>query len=129
MHKGRLHCYLKLMGPDDAGSVAMLGFGKTYLRRWRVLPMKKKRFSLEQIAGVLKQAEVGMPVVEVIREAWISEQTLHRWMLKYVGLEVGQVRQMKLLRKENLRLQQLMAELTLGKVSRRGSIVGHLARR
>ena len=62
--------------------------------------MKRKRFSLEQIAGVLKQAEVGMPVVEVIRKAGISEQTLYRWMLKYVGLEVRQVRQMKLLRKE-----------------------------
>ena len=115
MHKGRLHCYLKLMDPDDAGPVAMLGFGKTYLGRWRVLPMKKKRFSLEQIAGVLKQAEAGMPVVEVIRKAGISEQTLYRWMLKYVGLEVRQVRQMKLLQKENVRLQQLMAELTLAR--------------
>ncbi len=78
--------------------------------------MKKKRFSLEQIAGVLKQAEAGMPVVEVIRKkAGISEQTLYRWMLKYVGLEVRQVRQMKLLQKENVRLQQLMAELTLAR--------------
>lgn len=92
--------------------------------------MKKKRFSLEQIAGVLKQAEAGMPVVEVIRKkAGISEQTLYRWMLKYVGLEVRQVRQMKLLRKGNVRLQQLMAELTLGKGSWRKPIVDHLARR
>ena len=37
--------------------------------------MKKKRFSVEQIVGVLKQAEVGVPVVEVIRNAGISEQT------------------------------------------------------
>ena len=36
MHESRLYCYLKLMGPDDAGPVAMLVFGKTYLRRWRV---------------------------------------------------------------------------------------------
>ncbi len=48
-------------------------------------------------------------------EGGISEQTLYRWMLKYVGLEVRQVRQMKLLQKENVRLQQLMAELTLAR--------------
>jgi putative transposase len=33
--------------------------------------MKKKRFSVEQIVGVLKQAEVGVPVVELIRKAGI----------------------------------------------------------
>jgi len=41
--------------------------------------MKKKRFSVEQIVGVLKQAEVGVPVAEVIRKAGISEQTFYRW--------------------------------------------------
>jgi putative transposase len=77
--------------------------------------MKKKRFSVEQIVGVLKQAEVGVPVVEVIRKAGISEQTFYHWKAKYVGLEVDQVRQMKQLQEENLRLKQLVAELTLDK--------------
>lgn len=77
--------------------------------------MKKKRFSVEQIVGVLKQAEVGVPVVEVIRKAGISEQTFYRWKAKYAGLEVDQVRQMAQLREENLRLKQLVAELTLDK--------------
>ncbi len=49
--------------------------------------MKKKRFSVEQIVGVLKQAEVGVPVAEVIRKAGISEQTFYRWKKHYVGLE------------------------------------------
>ena len=40
--------------------------------------MKKKRFSVEQIVGVLKQAQVGVPVAEVIRKAGISEQTFYR---------------------------------------------------
>jgi len=79
------------------------------------LLMKKKRFSVEHIVGVLKQAEVGVPVVEVIRKAGISEQTFYRWKAKYVGLEVDQVRQMKQLQEENLRLKQLVAELTLDK--------------
>jgi putative transposase len=64
---------------------------------------------------VLKQAEVGVPVVEVIRKAGISEQTFYRWKAKYIGLEVDQVRQMKMLAKKNTRLKQLVAELTLDK--------------
>jgi putative transposase len=77
--------------------------------------MKKKRFSVEQIVGVLKQAEIGVPVVELIRKVGISEQTFYRWETKYVGLGVDQVRQMKQLQEENLRLKQLVAELTLDK--------------
>lgn len=47
--------------------------------------MRKKRFSVEQMIGVLKQADVGVPVVEVIRKAGISEQTFYRWKAKYAG--------------------------------------------
>jgi predicted DNA-binding transcriptional regulator YafY len=50
--------------------------------------MRKKRFSLERMVGVLKQAEVGVPVAEVIRKAGISEQTFYRWKAKYAGLEI-----------------------------------------
>ena len=77
--------------------------------------MKKKRFGVEQIVGVLKQAEVGVPVVELIRKVGISEQTFYRWKAKYVGLGVDQVRLMKQLQEENLRLKQLVAELMLDK--------------
>ena len=77
--------------------------------------MKKKRFSIEQMVGVLKQAEVGVPVVEVIRKAGISEQTFYRWKAKYAGLEVDQVRQMAQRQEENLRLKKLVAELVLDK--------------
>ena len=62
--------------------------------------MKRKRFSVEQIVGVLKQAEVGVPVAELIRKVGISEQTFYRWKKQYVGLEVDQVRQMKQLQEE-----------------------------
>ena len=75
----------------------------------------KKKFSVEQIVSVLKQAEVGVPIVELIRKVGISEQTFYRWKSKYVGLEVDQVRQLKQLRDENTRLKQLVAELTLDK--------------
>lgn len=77
--------------------------------------MKRKRFSVEQMVGVLKQAEVGVPVAELIRKVGISEQTFYRWKRQYVGLDVDQVRQMKQLQEENARLKQLVAELSLDK--------------
>ena len=67
---------------------------------------------MEQIVGILKQAEVGVPVAEVIRKAGIAEQTFYRWKKQYVGLEVDQVRQLKQLQEENVRLKQLVAELS-----------------
>jgi putative transposase len=75
----------------------------------------KKKFSVEQIVSVLKQAEVGVPIAELIRKAGITEQTYCRWKAKYAGLEVDQVRQIKQLRDENTRLKQLVAELALDK--------------
>ena len=73
--------------------------------------MKRKRFSVEQIVAVLRQAEVGVPVAE----PGISEQTLYRWKKQYKGLETDQVRQFKQLQDENARLKRLVAELTLDK--------------
>ena len=58
--------------------------------------------------SVLKQAEVGVPIAELIRKVG-SEQTFYRWKAKHVGLEVDQVRQLKQLRDENTRLKQLVA--------------------
>jgi len=78
-----------------------------------ILP--KKKFSVEQIVGVLKQAEVGVPVAQLIRKVGISEQTFYRWKKQYVGLEVDQVRLLKQLQEENARLKQLVAELSLDK--------------
>ena len=77
--------------------------------------MRRKRFSVEQIVAVLKQAEVGIPVVEVCREAGITEQTFYRWKKQYVGLQTDQVRQLKQLQEENGRLKKLVAELSLDK--------------
>ena len=77
--------------------------------------MKKKRFSVEQIVSVLKQAEVGVPIGELVRQVGISEQTFYRWKKRYAELEVDQVRQLKQLQEENQRLKRLVADLTLDK--------------
>ena len=62
---------------------------------------------------IVKQAEMGMPVAELIRRVGISEQTFYRWKKQYTGLEIDQVRQLKQLQDENGRLKKLVAELTL----------------
>ena len=56
-----------------------------------------------------------MPVVELCRQAGITEQTFYRWKKQYVGLEIDQVRQLKQLQEENVRLKKLVAELSLDK--------------
>ena len=78
--------------------------------------MKRKRFSVEQIVAVLKQAELGMPVADVVRQMGISEQTFYRWKKQYAGLQSDQVREFKQLQDENARLKKVVAELTLDKV-------------
>jgi len=75
--------------------------------------MKRKRFSVEQIVAIVKQAEMGLPVAELIRRVGISEQTFYRWKKQYTGLEVDQVRQLKQRQEENGRLKKLVGELTL----------------
>ena len=77
--------------------------------------MKRKRFSAEQIVAVLKQAELGMPVADVIRQTGISEQAFYRWKKQYAGMQSDQVRELKQLQDENARLKKLDAELSLDK--------------
>ena len=77
--------------------------------------MKKKRFAVEQIVAILKQAELGIPIAELIRQVGVSEQTFYRWKKKYRGLEIDQVRQLKQMQEENVRLKRIVADLTLDK--------------
>ena len=74
--------------------------------------MKRQRFSIEQIVSVLKQAEMGMPVADLIRRIGITEQTYHRWKRQYAGLESDQVGELKQILEENNRLKKLVAELS-----------------
>ncbi len=77
--------------------------------------MKKSRYTDEQIAFALKQAEAETPVAEVIRRMGISEQTFYRWKKVYGGFGVGELRRPRQLEDENHRLKQLVADLCLDK--------------
>jgi len=75
--------------------------------------MKKSRFTEQQIAFALRQAEGGASVREVCRKMGISEQTFYRWKKKFAGMSVAEVRRLKQLEDENRRLKQLVADLSL----------------
>jgi putative transposase len=77
--------------------------------------MKRQRFTVEQIVSVLKQAELGFPVAELVRRVGITEQTFYRWKKQYAGLESDQVRELKQVIEENARLKRLVADLSLDK--------------
>ena len=77
--------------------------------------VKKSRYTEDQIAYALKQAETGTPVAEVLRRMGISEQTFYRWKKLYGGLGVGELRRLKQLEDENRKLKQLVADLSLDK--------------
>ena len=77
--------------------------------------MKRKRFTEEQIAYALRQAEGGTPVAEVCRKLGVSEQTFYRWKKKYGGMGVAELRRLKQLEQENQKLKQIIADLTLDK--------------
>jgi len=74
--------------------------------------MKRIPFSSDQIAAALKQEELGMPLVDVIRQAGITERTFLNWKKQYSGLQACP-HDLKCLQAENARLKQIVAELTL----------------
>ena len=77
--------------------------------------MKKSKFSEEQIAYALRQAESGTAVADVCRQLGVSEATFYVWKKKFAHLGVSEFRRMRSLEEENTRLKQVVADLTLDK--------------
>ena len=75
--------------------------------------MKKSRFTETQIVSILKQADAGVPVKDLCRQAGISVATYYQWKSKYGGLDASELRRVKDLEAENARLKRMYAELAL----------------
>jgi len=75
--------------------------------------MKKSRFTEQQIAFALQQAETGTSVEDVCRKLGVSQATFFRWEKVYGGLMPSEVRKLTHLEEENTRLRKLVADLTL----------------
>ena len=77
--------------------------------------MKRKRFTEEQIAYALREADSGKTVGEVCREVGVSQNTFYTWRRKYAGMGIAELRRLKQLEKENAQLKRLVADLSLDK--------------
>jgi putative transposase len=77
--------------------------------------MRKSKFTEQQIAFALRQAETGTKVKEIIRKLGITEHTLYRWKRQYGGLGPSELRRLRLLETENKKLKQMVADLSLDK--------------
>jgi len=76
--------------------------------------MKKRRFSEEQIIGILREAECSDETVgELCRRHGVSEQSFYRWRQKFGGMDVSEARRLRALERENARLKKLVAERDL----------------
>ena len=75
---------------------------------------EEAKFTEEQIAFALKQAELGTSVEEVCRKMGIAEATFYNWK-RYSGLGPSELRRLRQLEEENAKLKRLVADLSLDK--------------
>ncbi len=77
--------------------------------------MKKTRFTEQQIAYALRQAESGVHIEEITRKMGVTQATFYRWKKKFAGMGIAELRRLKQLEDENKKLKRLVADLSLDK--------------
>jgi putative transposase len=75
--------------------------------------MKRSRYTEEQIIGILKEQEAGVPVAELCRKHGMSDATFYNWKSRYGGLEVSEAKRLRSLEAENAKLKRLLADAML----------------
>ena len=88
--------------------------------------MKRKRFTTEQIIGVLKEAEAGAKTADLARRLGVSEATLYNWKARYGGLEVSEAKWLRVLEADNTRLKRLLADAMLDNAGLKGLLANNV---
>lgn len=79
--------------------------------------MKRSRFTEEQIIGILREQEAGVPVADLCRTHGLSSPTFYKWKAKYGGMDVSEARRLKALEDENAKLKRMLADAMLDNVA------------
>ena len=79
--------------------------------------MKRSRFTEEQIIGILREQEAGVPVADLCRKHGLSSPTFYKWKAKYGGLDGSEARRLKALEDENAKLKRMLADAMLDNVA------------
>jgi putative transposase len=75
--------------------------------------MKRSKFTESQIVNILKEADAGVSLDDLIRQHGFSNASFYKWKAKYSGLSVSELKRLKELEEENRRLKQMYANLSL----------------
>ena len=73
----------------------------------------RNRFTEEQIIGILKEQEAGVPVADLCRKHGVSNASIYKWKAKYGGMDISEAKRLKALEDENARLKKLLADAML----------------
>lgn len=75
--------------------------------------MKRKRFTPQQIASILKEYDNGKSVEEITRDHGVSRASFYKWRQRYGGMNASELKRLKQLEEENRRLKQMYTDLAL----------------
>ena len=79
--------------------------------------MKRSRFTEEQIIGILREQETGVPVADLCRKHGLSSPTFYKWKARFGGMDVSEARRLKALEDENAQRKRLLADAMLDNVA------------